>query len=258
MNGTVKEDAALKIKMILPVPIPPEALAAFEAQVPVSLQRPDLQIDFCAAKGGGKILDSYYEMALADAFVLEAGLCAESEGYDAVCINSMSDSGLSALRSRLNIPVVGPGQACFLTAAMLGHRFSVVTMWDRWKPLYRKVALELEMQSRLASIESIDTRPDAEELLAGKEEVVFAKLESAARRAIDHHGADVIILGSTTMHQSAEFLSNAVEVPVLNPGLVALKQCEMLVQLGLSHSKVAYQPPEAFSDEALAAVPPVF
>jgi allantoin racemase len=248
----------VKIKMILPVPIPDEALAAFEAQVPVSLQRPDLQIDFCAAKNGGKILDSYYEMTMADAFVLEAGLSAQAEGYDAVCINSMSDSGLAALRSRLDIPVVGPGQACFLTAAMLGHQFSVITMWDRWKPLYRKVALELEMQHRLASIESIDTRPDAEELLAGKEEVVFAKLEAAARRAIDDHGADVIILGSTTMHQSAEFLSDALEVPVLNPGLIALKQCEMLVQLGLSHSKLAYQAPEALNDGALASVPSVF
>ena len=244
--------------MILPVPIPDEALAAFEAQVPVALQRPDLQIDFCAAKNGGKILDSYYEMTLADAFVLEAGMSAQAEGYDAVCINSMSDSGLAALRSRLDIPVVGPGQACFLTAAMLGHQFSVITMWDRWKPLYRKVALELEMQHRLASIESIDTRPDAEELLAGKEEVVFAKLEAAARRAIDDHGADVIILGSTTMHQSAEFLSDALEVPVLNPGLIALKQCEMLVQLGLSHSKLAYQAPEALNDGALASVPSVF
>ena len=244
--------------MILPVPIPDEALAAFEAQVPVSLQRPDLQIDFCAAKNGGKILDSYYEMTLADAFVLEAGLSAQAEGYDAVCINSMSDSGLAALRSRLDIPVVGPGQACFLTAAMLGHQFSVITMWDRWKPLYRKVALELEMQHRLASIESIDTRPDAEDLLAGKEEVVFAKLEAAARRAIDDHGADVIILGSTTMHQSAEFLSDALEVPVLNPGLIALKQCEMLVQLGLSHSKLAYQAPEALNDGALVSVPSVF
>ena len=74
----------MKIKMILPVPIPDEALAAFEAQVPVSLQRPDLQIDFCAAKNGGKILDSYYEMTLADAFVLEAGLSAQAEVYDAV------------------------------------------------------------------------------------------------------------------------------------------------------------------------------
>lgn len=248
----------MKIKMILPVPIPDKALAAFEAQIPFSLSRPDLQIDFCAAKNGGKILDSYYEMTLADAFVLDAGLSAEAEGYDAVCINSMSDSGLAALRSRLDIPVVGPGQACFLTASMLGHQFSVITMWDRWKPLYRKVALELEMQNRLVSIESIDTRPDAEELLLGKEEVVFAKLEAAARRAIDDHGADVIILGSTTMHQSAEFLSDALEVPVLNPGLIALKQCEMLVQLGLSHSRVAYQSPEALNDEVLVSVPSVF
>ena len=244
--------------MVLPVPIPDEALAAFEAQVPVSLQRPDLQIDFCAAKNGGKILDSYFEMTLAVAFVWAAGRSAPAVGYAAVCINRMSDSGLAALRSRLDIPVVGPGQACFLTAAMLGHQFSVITMWDRWKPLYRKVALELEMQHRLASIESIDTRPDAEELLAGKEEVVFAKLEAAARRAIDDHGADVIILGSTTMHQSAEFLSDALEVPVLNPGLIALKQCEMLVQLGLSHSKLAYQAPEALNDGALASVPSVF
>jgi len=51
--------AALKIKMILPVPIPPEALVAFEAQVPASLQRPDLEIDFCSAKNGCKILVSY-------------------------------------------------------------------------------------------------------------------------------------------------------------------------------------------------------
>jgi allantoin racemase len=60
------------------------------------------------------------------------------------------------------------------------------------------------------------------------------------------------------MHQSAKFLGNAVEVPVLNPGLVALKHCELLVQLGLSHSKLAYQSPEALSDEALAVVPSVF
>ena len=103
--------------------------------MPALLQRP-LRFLFCEERRQN--LDSYW-MALADAFVLEAGLAAESEGYDAVCINSMSDSGLSALRSRLDIPVVDL-IACFLTTAMLGHRFSVVTMWDRWKPLYRKVA----------------------------------------------------------------------------------------------------------------------
>ncbi|MEM1110676.1 MAG: aspartate/glutamate racemase family protein [Pseudomonadota bacterium] len=247
----------MRVKMILPVPVPAEAMAAFESQVPDDL-RGNLEIDFVAARNGGKILDSYYEMTLADAFVLEAGLHAEDEGYDAVCINSMSDSGLNALRSRLSIPVVGPGQACFLTAAMLGHRFSVITMWERWLPLYRKTAVELGMTGKLASVRSIDVRPDAEELLAGKEDIVFEALEAAAREAIDSDGADVIILGSTTMHQSHQFLQSRLDVPVLNPGLIALKQCETLVQLGISHSRRAYLAPETLSDDVFAGVPSAF
>lgn len=244
--------------MILPVPVPPEAISAFEEQIPETLKRDDLVIDFVAAKNGGKILDSYYEMTLADAFVLEAGASAEDEGYDAVCINSMSDSGLAALRSRLSIPVVGPGQVCFLTAAMLGNRFSVITMWDQWRQLYQKTSVELGMQARLASIRSINVRPDAQELLAGKEEIVFAQLEAAARLAIDEDGADVIILGSTTMHQSHAFLQSQLEVPVLNPGVLALKQCETLVELGLSHSRRAYRPPETLNDGVFDGVPSVF
>ncbi len=114
-------------------------------------------------------------MTLADAFVLEAGITAETEGYDAVCINSMSDSGLSALRSRLTIPVVGPGQACFLTAAMLGHKFSVLTMWNRWKPLYRKVAVELGMHTRLASIESIEDAPRRRGAVGGERRRVVVR-----------------------------------------------------------------------------------
>jgi len=248
----------MRIKMILPVPVPPEAMIAFEEQVPESLRRPDLAIDFVAARNGGKILDSYYEMTLADAFVLEAGASAEEEGYDAVCINSMSDSGVSALRSILSIPVVGPGQVCFLTAAMLGQRFSVITMWEQWRQLYQKTAVELGMQPRLASIRSIGVRPDTQELLTGKEEIVFASLEAAARLAIDEDGADVIILGSTTMHQSHAFLQSRLDVPVLNPGLLALKQCETLIQLGLAHSWRAYRAPETRNDNVFNGVPSVF
>jgi len=38
-----------------------------------------------------------------------------------------------------------------------------------------------------------------EQLLAGKEEVVFAALEEQGRRAIEEDGADVLLIGSTTM-----------------------------------------------------------
>jgi len=83
--------------------------------------------------------------------------------------------------------------------------------------------VETGLGSRLASIRDIDVRPDTAELLAGKEDIVFAKLEEQARKAIDEDGADVLILGSTTMHQSATWLASRVEVPVLNPGLVAFR-----------------------------------
>ena len=245
-----------RIKMIMPVPMPPEALAAFESQIPPSLRRKDVSIDFVAVKEGAKILDSYYEMTLADAFVLEAGMSAEAEGYDAVCINSMSDSGLAALRSRLTIPVVGPCQSCLLTACMLGEKFTILTMWDQWRPLYKKTIQEQGLGHRLASIRAINVRPDTQELLAGKEDIVFAQLEAAAMAAIEEDGAEVIIIGSTTMHQSYEYLAGKLPVPVLNPGLVSLKLCEMLLDLELSHSKLAYPPPEVLNDQLFDGVRP--
>ena len=250
--------ATKRILMIVPVPVPDVALPGFAAQIPAELIRPDIAIDFIGCRNGANLIDSPYEQSLADAWVLDAGARAEEQGYAAVCVNSMSDSGLAPLRSRLSIPVVGPGRASFFLAADLGKKFSVLTMWKRWQPLYEKLALETGLGSRLASIRDIDTRPDTAALLAGKEDIVFAKFEQQARKAIDEDGADVIILGSTTMHQSATWLASRIEVPVLNPGLVAFKLCETLIDLGLAQSKKTYFAPETAQDGLLDLVPGLF
>lgn len=244
--------------MIVPVPVPAEALAAFSAQIPPALLRPDIAVTFVGTRNGASILDSAYEASLADVFCLEAGATAEEEGYAAVCLNSMSDSGLAALRSRLAIPVVGPGQSSFHLAASLGKRFSVITMWPQWHWIYDKLARDTGLESRLASIRDIGVRPDTQELLAGKEDIVFEKLEAACHQAIEQDGADVLILGSTTMHQSHAWLRERLPVPILNPGLVAFKQCEMLLDLGLSHSKKAYPAPARPVDDLLKSVPAIF
>ena len=64
-------------------------------------------------------------------------------------------------------------------------------------------------------------------------------------------GADVIVLGSTTMHQSAGWLAKNLPIPVINPGLVAYKQAELLIQLGLSHSKKAFPNPGVGNDPGI-------
>ncbi len=248
-----------RILEIVPVPVPEEALAGFADMVPAGAMFPGFETRFVAARAGAvNAIDSPYEQALSDAFVLDVGCRAEDDGYDAVCVNSMSDSALAALRSRLTIPVVAPSQASMLAACLLGKRFSVITMWPNWHSLYTKVATEQGLTDRLASIRDIGVRPDAEQLLAGKEDFVFDALERACRAAIDEDGADVLILGSTTMHQSHAYLEARLEVPILNPGVIAYKAAEMLVLLGLTHSKVAFPSPETPQDDLLRSVPATF
>ena len=147
------------------------------------------------------------------------------------------------------LPVVGPGEASFAMAMMLGKKFSVLTMWPEWFPLYEKTLTEYGWWSRCASLRSINTRPDVTELLEGKEEVVFDKLKAEAEKAIEDDGADVIVLGSTTMHQSATFLDANLPVPVLNPGQIAYKLLETQIELGLTHSKRAFPTPEVPMDD---------
>lgn len=238
-----------RILNIVPVPVPATALETYRIQLAAEAVHPDFENDFIAAKAGARVIDSPYEQLLAEAFVLEAGCRAESEGYAAVCVNSMSDSAVAALRSRLTIPVVGPAASSMLLACMLGKRFSVITMWSRWHSLYEKAITEHGIAHRLASIRNIGVRPDAAELLSGKEDTVFELLHQQARAAIDEDGADVIILGSTTMHQSHAYLRRMLEVPVLSPGVIAEKIAELLVLTGLSHSKKSWCSPERTQDD---------
>jgi allantoin racemase len=187
-----------RIVHILPVPVPPAALDAFASQLSPGIIDPDVTVEFTApAAGPLNMLDSAYERSLADIAVTAAGIDAAQRGADALVINSMSDSGLAALRSRLPIPVVGACQASLAVAGTLGQRIAIITMWPQWHALYPPVGAPLGPSSRVAAIRDIGVRPDAEALLAGREEEVFPQLDAACRGALEADGADVIVLGST-------------------------------------------------------------
>jgi allantoin racemase len=245
-----------KFLFLLPVPLPRAALDNFAAQL--TIKRADIEIDFAGPRDGASLMDSAYESTLADALVLDAGLQAERDGYSALCSFSMSDSGVAALRSRLMIPVVGAGQAALFQAAQLGKRFSVITMWAPWAHHAEDNVAKYGMKEKLASVRHINTRPDTHELLAGKEDVVFAKLEAEALLAIEQDGAEVIVLGSTTMYQSHAYLAAHLPCPVVNPGWAAYKACEALVDMGLAQSKLSYPPPEKPNDALFAGIAPKY
>ena len=90
---------------------------------------------------------------------------------------------------------------------------------------------------------AIEVPPDNQGLLSGKEDAVFPLLEAAARLAIEVDGAEVLILGSTTMHQAHAYLEARLPVPVINPGPLSYKMAEAALGLGLRQSRQAYPKP---------------
>jgi len=239
----------MRIKYIIPFPFDEEGLANRAAQVPKELLGPDTVVECVPVRNSATLVDCYYEDLVFDMYIVEAGLRAEEEGFDAVIMDTVSDSGMYALRSRLSIPVVGPGLVSYAVAIMLGKRFSIVTMWDKWRHLYEKTLDSYHLWEKCASIRAVNIPPDVEALFTGKEEEMFRKLTDEARKAIDEDGADVILLGSTTMHQAGDYMAAHLPAPVVNPGPVAIKLTESLVQLGLTHSKVAYPSPSSIIDD---------
>jgi allantoin racemase len=101
---------------------------------------------------------------------------AEEEGFDAVVIDTMSDSGMAPLRSVLSIPVIGPGKASMLYALTLGSKFSVLAQWKPALPRYRKVIREYGFEAQCASVRSFDVEPDFINLTEGKEDATFPRM----------------------------------------------------------------------------------
>jgi len=243
-----------KVLVLVPFPMSEENLLQRRQQLSAVELNPDIEFQFESVRAAPKNYVSQYDLVLADVGMMEAGLDAQTRGFDAVCIDTMSDSGVAALRSVLDIPVIGPGRASMLMAMMLGDRFSIITMWDQWKHLYVRTIKDMRLTDHCASVRSINIAPDNQSLLKDKEETIFPLLEKAAMKCIEEDGAHVILLGSTTMHQAHGFLTKRLPVPVINPGPLSYKMAETALGLELSHSRIAYPKSPVPKDEMVHAM----
>lgn len=231
-----------KILVLVPFALDESQIANRQAQTREISARPDVTFHFKPVKTGPTSFTSPHDWLLLDIALFEAGLDAQKDGFDAVVIDTVSDSGADALRSVLDIPVLAPGRASLIFSLSLGRRFGVMAQWEPALARYEKVLDEWGLRSRCAGVEHFDSPPDFANLIIGKEDAVLPKMEAACRRLIER-GADVICLGSTTMHQAHGHLSSVLEVPVVNPGPLSYKLIQAMLSLGLSHSRTAYPKP---------------
>ncbi len=230
-----------RVAVLVPFAMDEVGMSKRRAQADSVPWGPGISFDFVPVKAGPMLYEGPHDWMLGDIAMFEVGQRIAAD-YDAIIIDTMSDSGVEALRAAVDIPVVGPARACYHIALTIGNRFGVLTQWAPWAAIYKKSMVAYGVAHQCAGIRHIDTPPDVRNLLGGKEDVVFPKLVEQGMRLVED-GADVVILGSTTMHEAHAHLTEHLPVPVLNPGPVSYKVCEALLGLGLAQSRTAYPAP---------------
>ena len=207
----------------------------------------DVALDFADIDVGPGSIECAYEIALAAPATIARIVEAERDGVDAVVIDCMGDPGLWGARECVAIPVLGPMQTSMNVAAMLGYRFSVVTVLRRIRAMATEQAAIYGLSGKLASVRAIDIPVlDLEKDLAATQAALIAEAE----RAVRDDGADAIIFGCTGLFGCAGavrdgLLARGTDVPVIDPVLTTVSVAAALVRARLSHSKTAYPPPPA-------------
>jgi allantoin racemase len=215
---------------------------------------PGTEISISGLSPHRAIAEQYRYLEFLDtAEVLENGLRAEAEGYDAFLIGNIFDPGLRELRELLNIPVLGLCESSVHVACLMGATFSLINVNPKFS--YRIVeGVRLQgLASRLVSIEQMKLdRPGVFDLAlrddAAKEQIVGQFVE-CGRRCLDK-GAEVLIpAGGSLMALLANAGVHRIDAaPVLN-GLIALvKVAELAVGMrrltgNFTSKQLVYAPP---------------
>jgi allantoin racemase len=194
----------------------------------------DTKLTIANLDDGPKSIESDLDVVLAAPHVVEKVVEAEDKGYDAVVINCFDDPGLEAAREKTSILVLGIGETSIIAALHLGYKFAVISTGEKSRASYDLKALKLGVRDRLAYASGIPVHVLE---LRSDEEKTRQLLLDEARRAVEQYYAEVVVLGCGGMIGLAEWLSEKLKVPVIDPTITTFKIAEALASIGLKHSR---------------------
>ena len=205
-----------------------------------------ISVDVRLLKGGPELTDREYELFWSTGFmILEAERAAE-EGAAGILIDCTADPGIEQISEAVDVPVVGALAAAAHLALQVGRKFSVLALDTQWVRMVESRLRGYGLAEHTASVESVGKhvyQPSKGRNMAGDEAAgFFALLKAAGERAVAA-GADSVILGSTTIIDGVDELERALGIPVIAPGIAALKTLELMMESGLKPSRRAFPKP---------------
>jgi allantoin racemase len=205
-----------------------------------SLASPGTEIRLVLTENAPPSVESFAEMELAAPGILKRVVMSEREGADAVVIWGGHDPSLTAARELVSVPVLGPGMASMYVASALAEKFSLLVQLPHVIGIARRQIRDLGLQDRCVGIYSVGLPV----LELGKPEN-FERVRETAVVSIEEGGADAICFGCMGLNDQASPLAEELEkshpgVLVIHPGRAVIRLAELIVGMGLSHSKRSY------------------
>jgi allantoin racemase len=214
----------------------PEDLASKRDSLKMVL-RPDTDLDIFAAPSGVPYVESSVEFYLSEAAVARKCVEVAQLGYDAIAGTAFLDNGLDGARELVDIPVVGPAKTSLYLAATLANRFAVIMARGDLAKHVWAFAKVIGVADRIVAVPTLSC--SVTDFLHDESRAVDMTADMG-KRVMDEHGAEALVLGCGATSGLGPQLAKALGIPVIDPGRTAVKFAEMLVDLGLSHSKKAY------------------
>ncbi len=211
------------------------------------LDEPGIALEPVALDYGTASIESRVDDELAVPGIIEQVILAERSGADGLVINCMDDPGLNAAREAVRIPVSAPAEASMHLASMLSHRFAIVTTSEEDVAPVEELIARNCMSGSAAPVRTLGL-PVLE--LETDPVATLSAFVAAAAAAVFEDGAGVIIPGCSLLSSMAgtaarRLAERGAVVPVLSPLLVAIRQIETMIRLGVTHSRRSYPPPVA-------------
>ena len=201
-----------RVLVIVPLPLGEEAVERRHGQLQHVKLGPGMEFDFRPVKAGPIHFMGRHDEIFMEFAIFGAGFTAAQEGYDTVCVDTTSDSGVAELRSMFDIPVIATGRSAMLYSLMLANNFSLLGMYDpeysesrdATRNFFKSVLDKSGLGKHCAPVALYQTHGDYDKLYDGREDEVFPKMLEASQRAIAKDGAHCICLGSTAMYQTGD------------------------------------------------------
>ena len=149
--------------------------------------------------------------------------------FDALIIACFDDTGLWTLKEKLQIPVIGIGEAAYHAAALLAARFSVVTTLSVSVPVLEENLGRNGLGHRCGKVRAAEVPVlELEEASPGAINKIRAEIEAAIRE--DKAGA--IALGCAGMADLAHALSAEFGIPVVDGVAAAVRLADVALDIG--------------------------